>query len=80
MLEYVALVWMLWPIVTAMVFGFVAWRAVRRARPEDLPRILEICGQLLRRRPERPEAVRPGTAAVDPASRAGVRREPRLPG
>jgi hypothetical protein len=50
MLEYVAIAWAVCPIVGAVVFGGVAWLTVWRARPEDLPRILEICGQLLRGR------------------------------
>lgn len=50
MLDYVAIIWALCPIVGLLVFGGLALLTVWRARPEDLPRILETCGQLIRAR------------------------------
>lgn len=50
MLEYVAIAWAFCSVIAVAMSGVVAWIAVRRARPEDLPRILEICGHLLRGR------------------------------
>lgn len=35
-------------ILTILVGGLVAAYAIKRARPEDVPRVLEICGRMLR--------------------------------
>lgn len=49
MFEFIPLALLLPALSTSLVVGAVAWSAVRRARPEDIPRVLEICERMLRR-------------------------------
>jgi hypothetical protein len=49
MFEFIPIALLLPALSTSLVVGAVAWSAVRRARPEDVPRVLEICERMLRR-------------------------------
>jgi len=51
MSEVIPIALVLPAVLTILVAGLIAWSAVRRARPEDLPRVLEICERMLRRTP-----------------------------
>jgi hypothetical protein len=50
MFEVISIALMLPALVMNVVLGVVTWSAVRRARPEDVPRVLEIYARMVRRR------------------------------